>query len=106
MMDRNEKVFLCVKSLLNVSQDLKEEYSDFSDMLLFMADKISAKEQGRMEKKSRQVHGEGKVHDLGSKYICTCGEGEECDKCELDIIEKKIDEMISTVRKELVDVSD
>ena len=76
-MDRDKKVFLCVKSLLNISNDLKGEYTDFSDMLLFIADRISAKEQGRMaEKKSYQVHGEGKVHDLGSEYICTCGEGE------------------------------
>ena len=112
-MDREKKIFLCISSLINISQDLKEDYFDFSNMILFIADKIVEHEQ-KKEENVYQLHGDGKVHNLGSgievKYDdkCTCGEGEACNFCatEDDKIDQEIDEMIQTVKKEITDVSD
>lgn len=106
-MDRDKKVFLCVKSLLNISKDIVEVYKDYSDILLFIADKIAQKEQERERKgESYQIHGGGKEHDLNKK--CTCGD-DSCE-CEItpeeDVIEKEIDDMILTVKKEMESVSD
>ena len=106
-MDREKKVFLCVKSLLNISKDLTNEYKEYTDMLLFIADKIAEAEQHREKKKDFTLHGDGKVHDL------SCGEA-ECDFVLPDDpkyseemkIEKEIDEMISVVKKEMSSVSD
>ena len=102
-MEREKKIFLCVQSLLNVSKDLRDEYLEYTNMLLFIADKIAEAEQNREKKDvTYTIHGDGNVHKLD------CGE----DECEFVLepeekyneemkIEKEIDEMIATVKKEM-----
>lgn len=112
-MKRDKKVFLCVQSLLNISKDLRNEYEEYTNMLLFIADKIAEAEQSReKEDTTFTLHGNGEIHDLGDGLTgkdLTCGE-EECEfvlePTEDMKIEKEINEMISVVRKEMGSVSD
>lgn len=118
-MEREKKIYLCVRSLMNVSQDLKEDYSDFSNMILFIADKIAEHEENRQDKAVYKIHGDGNIHDLSETKSCTCGDNEACsdescrcsepqnDDPDDEMIDKEIDKMIEMVRKEVKsDISD
>lgn len=101
-MERDKKIFLCVKSLLNISKDLLVDYSEYSDMILHIADKIAEKEQKNQKPEDFTLHGDGEVHKIGD-----CGDNECEFVLEEDVdqqkIEDEISEMIKTVREEMVD---
>lgn len=64
MISKEQKVFLCVKSLFNISNDLKEYFEDYSNMILFIADNIAKKMEKEMSNCKYPIHENGEVHDL------------------------------------------
>jgi hypothetical protein len=70
-MDRERKIFLCVESLFNISNDLKDDFEDYSNILLFIADNIARRMEKEMINRKPSIHENGNVHDLSkiSKYI-------------------------------------
>lgn len=114
-MDRNRRVYLCARSLANISMDLKDDpdFSDYSDMILFIAKKITEKMAEQTEDERYQVHGEGKIH----MTVMTDKQHEECIEAQEEIgfgamnpetynestkeIEKEVDDAIKAVRSNL-----
>lgn len=78
-MEREKKIYLCCRSLMNVSMDLKKDYEDFSNMILFIADKIAEHEEKREKTKEvYKIHGAGNVHDLSEEKDYTCYDNCKC----------------------------
>jgi len=99
-MERDRRIYLCVKSLLNISMDLKDDFNEYSDMILFIADRIADKMQREIQNDVEKfgIHENGKIHDM------TVYEQKIYDKD--DKIEREIDEAIEEARMELNQVEE
>jgi hypothetical protein len=113
-MDRETKVFLCVKSLFNISNDLKDDFEDYSNILLFIADNIARKMEKEMENTKPSIHKDGNIHNLGegvkslNEYMDNTPKMEKEKSLDFPIqtpeermIEEQVDNTIKEVRKEL-----
>jgi uncharacterized protein YabE (DUF348 family) len=105
-MERNKRIYLCLKSLINISNDLKDDFEDYSTLLLFVADRIAQKMEKELTSSDQfSAHGNGKIHNVNttaSKFPNVMDENVQLTEEEIQI-EKEIDSVIEKVKGEITE---
>ena len=109
-MEKEKIIYLCVKSLFNISNDLKEYFEDYSNMILHIADSIARKMEKEMDNKKPSIHENGELHDLSNEKFTS----DVYDKPQMEIkrekticddideeIEELVEKAVKCVREEI-----
>jgi hypothetical protein len=103
-MDRDKKLYTCIASLYNISQDIKDENSFISDLVLFAADQLmkyrdntTGDEKCECGGECQGPHKEGKIHSTR----CQCENKQEKLSPEEEMIASEVIETLSEVKAEI-----